>query len=93
MYFVYILTNKYNTVLYTGVTNNLEKRLYQHKEKLIDGFTKKYNINKLVYFEYTSDVLSAINREKELKKLSRVNKEKLIEKINPNWEDLSKKWY
>ena len=74
-YYVYILTNWNNKVMYVGITNNLERRLYEHKQKLIDGFTKKYNLNKLVYFEETNDVLVAIEREKEIKKWRREKKE------------------
>ena len=89
MYFVYIMSNWNNKVLYIGVTNDLIKRIYQHKNKLIEGFTKKYNINKLVYFESTEDVLSAISREKQLKGWLRKKKDNLIIKMNPKWEDLS----
>ena len=89
MYYVYILTNKTHTVLYTGVTNNLEKRVYEHKSKLVEGFTKRYNVNKLVYFETTTDVNSAIQREKQIKNLLRSKKEVLIQQINPEWKDLS----
>ena len=89
MYYVYILTNKTNRVLYVGVTNNLERRLYEHKNKMIEGFTKKYNINKLVYFETTSDINSALNREKTLKNLVRRKKEELINISNSEWKDLS----
>ena len=67
MYYVYILTNWNNKVMYVGVTNDLERRLYEHKNKLADGFTKKYNVTKLVYFDYTNDVKSAIEREKQIK--------------------------
>ena len=88
-YYVYILTNINKTVLYVGITNDLSRRVYEHKNKLIDGFTAKYNVKYLVYYEVTEDVESAILREKALKKLSRVNKNKLIEKFNPAWEDLS----
>ena len=70
-YYVYILTNKTNSVIYTGITNNLLRRLYEHKNKLLEGFTKKYNVNKLVYFEQTSDINEAIKREKTLKKWNR----------------------
>jgi len=91
-YFVYILTNKYNTVLYTGVTSNLEKRVFEHKNKLVQGFTTKYNINKLVNFEETQDVMSAIEREKQIKGWLRKKKINLIEKENPNWQDLSQDW-
>jgi putative endonuclease len=91
-YYVYILTNKSNAVLYTGVTNDLEKRIFQHKNKLIDGFTKKYNVNKLVYFDSTSDIMSAIAREKQIKGWVRKKKIDLIKSINLNFNDLSKKW-
>lgn len=83
MYYVYILTNQYNKVLYTGVTNNLERRLYEHRSKLIAGFTKRYNIDKLVYFEYTENVDSAIEREKQIKGWVRKKKNKLINSVNP----------
>ena len=78
--------------MYTGVTNNLERRLYEHKNKLIKGFTKKYNVNKLVYFEQTSYINSAIEREKQIKNYSRNKKITLIENINPDWLDLSIDW-
>jgi putative endonuclease len=91
-YYVYILTNFTNNVLYTGVTNNLERRLYEHKNKLIDGFTKKYNVNKLVYFEQTRNINSAIEREKQIKNYSRSKKISLIKNKNPNWLDLSIDW-
>ena len=93
MYFVYVLTNWSDSVLYIGVTGNLERRLYEHRNGLVDGFTKKYNVHKLVYFEYTSDVYSAISREKQLKKWSRKKKNELIERMNPEWVDLTKDWY
>ena len=88
-YSVYILTNKTNTVLYIGMTNNLERRIQEHKSRSIDGFTKKYCIDKLVYFEQTNEVLIAIAREKQLKKWSRAKKIQLIQKDNPQWLDLS----
>ena len=88
MYFVYILTNNNNKVLYVGITNDLVRRIYEHKQKIIDGFTKRYNVNKLVYFEQTSDVNSAISREKQLKSFSRDKKENLINHYNPQWNDL-----
>ncbi len=75
--------------MYIGMTNNLPRRLYEHKNKLLDGFTKKYNLNKLVYFENTSDVRTAIAREKEIKKWRREKKNKLVESLNPHWKDLS----
>jgi putative endonuclease len=79
--------------MYVGVTNNLERRMYEHKNKLINGFTKKYNINKLVYFEETSDVNSAITREKEIKKWRREKKDNLVLSSNPEWNDLSEEWH
>ena len=91
-YYVYILTNWNNEVMYVGVTNNLERRLYEHKQKLIDGFTKKYNLNKLVYFEETNSVLAAIEREKEIKKWRREKKNALVLKDNSQWKDLSDGW-
>ena len=87
-YYVYIMTNKLNTVLYIGVTDNLTRRVYEHKNKVIKGFTEKYNINKLVYFETTKNVNSAIAREKVLKRWKRDWKFSLIEEKNKNWEDL-----
>lgn len=92
-YYVYLLTTWNNKVLYTGVTNNLERRIYEHKNKLIDGFTKKYNINKLVYFEVTEDILAAIEREKQIKGWIRIKKNNLIESVNPDWRDLSNDWH
>tara|TARA_B100000315_G_scaffold82309_1_gene75440 strand:- start:664 stop:954 length:291 start_codon:yes stop_codon:yes gene_type:complete len=91
-YFVYILTNKSKT-LYTGVTNNLIRRVSEHKEKKIHGFTRKYNINKLLYYEVTNDVYAAISREKQIKGLLRSKKIALIESINPESCDLSENWY
>ena len=91
-YFVYIITNKSRT-LYTGVTNNLERRVYEHKNKLVPGFTARYNINTLVYFEETPDVLSAIAREKQIKGWLRSKKISLIEAVNPQWIDLSAEWF
>jgi putative endonuclease len=88
-YFVYILTNKSNRVLYIGVTNNLERRMYEHKNKMINGFTKQYNLTKLVYFEGTSDIKSALEREKQLKNWHRDWKKKLIQDFNLGWKDLS----
>ena len=85
---VYILTNINNTTFYIGVTSNLSKRIWEHKNKFVDGFTKKYNVDKLCYFETFSDITTAINREKELKKLRRQEKLDLIEIHNPEWIDL-----
>jgi putative endonuclease len=90
-YFVYIMASLSGT-LYTGVTNNLYKRVYQHKNDLIEGFTKKYQCHKLVYFEETNDVESAIAREKRIKGWSRKKKETLIKLTNPKWKDLSLDW-
>ena len=87
-YYVYILTNYTNTVLYTGVTNNLLRRVYEHKEKVADSFTKKYNINKLVYYEVFNDIKFAIEREKQIKGGSRKKKIELIDGFNKDWEDL-----
>ena len=91
MYYVYMMTNWNNKVLYTGVTSNLERRIYEHKNKLVKGFTAKYNVNKLVYFEYTADVTSAISREKQIKGWTRQKKNELVESLNPKWQDLSSK--
>lgn len=88
-YFVYILTNKLDNVLYIGVTNNLERRMFEHRNKMINGFTKKYNLTKLVYYEETSDIHSAIEREKQLKNWHRDWKINLIDAFNPEWKDLS----
>ena len=87
-YYVYIMTNKINTVLYTGVTSNLKKRIWEHKEKVIDGFTKNYNINKLIFFEIYNDPENAILREKKIKEGPRTKKVKLIMGINQEWKDL-----
>jgi putative endonuclease len=88
MFYVYILTNKWNRVLYTGVTNDLGRRVYEHREKMVEGFTKKYNVTKLVYYEVLSDALSAITREKLIKAGSRQKKIDMINEFNPLWEDL-----
>ena len=85
---VYILTNKHNIVLYTGVTHNLRARTVQHKEKQIPGFSKRYNLDKLVFFEFYEDIRNAIAREKQIKAGSRKAKIALIESLNPNWKDL-----
>lgn len=89
-YFVYIMASKRNGTLYIGVTNDLRRRIYEHKNELIDGFTKRYHIKNLVYYEQTTDINEAILREKRLKKWNRAWKIELIEKLNPNWEDLYK---
>jgi len=90
-YYVYILTNNNKTVLYTGVTNNLERKIYEHKNGINKGFTKKYNINNLVYYEIQNDINEAIKREKQIKAGSRKKKINLINSINPGWEDLAEK--
>ena len=89
-YYVYMMTNEYNNVLYVGVTNNLERRVYEHQSGLIEGFTQKYNVHKLVWYECCHDVKDAIAREKQLKGWVRSKKEALIRKMNPDWRDLSK---
>ena len=91
-YYVYILTNFSNKVMYIGVTNDLQRRLYEHKNKLLAGFTKQYNVHKLVYYEYTMDVNAAIAREKQLKGWNRSKKNSLVETMNPEWRDLSEDW-
>lgn len=86
--FVYIMTNYTNTTVYVGVTNNLRRRVYEHKNKTIEGFTKRYNLTKLVYYEVFDDVTMAIAREKQLKAGSRQKKNDLISEFNEKWEDL-----
>ena len=88
MYYIYIMASKRNGTLYIGVTNNLLKRVYEHKNDLVEGFTKKYGVHRLVYYEQTEDVKSAIQREKRLKKWKREWKIDLIEQMNPDWVDL-----
>jgi len=89
-YYVYIMTNERNTVLYTGITDNLYKRIYEHKNKLVEGFTKRYNIDKLVYYEIFDNPYDAISREKQIKAGSRKKKIELIKNINPEFKDLYK---
>ena len=89
MYYVYLLTNWNNKVLYTGVTNDLARRLYEHKNGLAEGFTKKYHVHKLVYFEATTDVRAAIAREKQIKGWTRKKKDARVQSGNPEWEDLA----
>ena len=86
--YIYLMTNKANTVIYTGVTSDLQKRIYEHKQKLVGGFTKKYNVNKLVYYEVFDDIESAIVREKQIKGGSRKKKIDLIRNMNPRFRDL-----
>ncbi|MAU01604.1 MAG: endonuclease [Anaerolineaceae bacterium] len=90
-YYVYIMSSKSGT-LYTGMTNNLARRVYEHKHKLTPGFTKKYNVNRLVYYEVFSQVRDAIAREKAIKGWLRQKKIALIESFNPTWSDLSEEW-
>ena len=86
--FTYLLTNKNKTVLYCGVTSHLRKRIWEHKAKIFPGFTKKYNVAHLIYFEIFPDIRSAISREKVIKKMLRLEKVQLINKSNPKWKDL-----
>ena len=88
-YYVYLLTNWNHRVMYVGVTNDLKRRLYEHKNKMMEGFSEKYNLIKLVYFEETQDVHAAIIREKEIKKWRREKKNQLVNQINPEWQDLN----
>lgn len=87
-YFVYILASKIGGTIYVGVTNDLVRRVYEHKQKFVEGFTKKYGVATLVYYEVHSDIEAAITREKQLKKWNRAWKVRLIEEANPNWDDL-----
>ncbi len=87
-YYVYIMTNDTNTVTYTGITNDLVRRIYEHREKMVEGFTRKYNIGKLVYYEVCGDIDSAISREKQIKGSSRQRKIQLVNSINKEWRDL-----
>src|SRR5919108_3418015 len=91
-YYVYIMTNKSRT-LYTGVTNNLMRRVYEHKNKLVKGFASKYNIQYLVYYESTTNVYAAIAREKQIKGWLRAKKIALVDSMNPQWKDLSEEWF
>ena len=87
-YYVYMMTNRYRNVLYTGVTNNLVRRVYEHRNHLLkDSFTARYHVTRLVYFEMTEDVRSALEREKQIKSWNRARKEALVESQNPTWED------
>lgn len=92
-YFIYIVTNKYKTVLYIGVTNALQRRVYEHENGLIPGFSKKYNCHYLVYYEHFQEIEKAIDREKEIKKWRREKKEKLINSFNSDWDFLNEKIY
>jgi putative endonuclease len=90
-YYVYLLASRIGGTLYIGVTNNLVRRVYQHREKIVEGFTKQYDVTRLVYYEVHSDVEAAITREKQMKKWNRAWKVRLIEEDNPNWDDLYKR--
>jgi len=92
-YYVYILTNRWHTVLYTGMTNSIERRVWQHKTGAIPGFTKKYNCHKLIYYEIYGEVTQAIAREKQVKPWRREKKVALIVSMNPDWNDLAADWY
>jgi len=87
-YYIYLLTNKGLNVVYTGVTSNLIRRVYEHKNKMVDGFTKKYNVDRLIYFETYSEITDAIQREKQIKGWIRKKKDELINQMNPEWRDL-----
>jgi putative endonuclease len=91
-YYVYIMSNK-SRMLYVGVTNDLERRVYEHKMKILSGFTSRYSLNKLVFYESTNDVTVAIVREKEIKGWVRRKKTALVNSMNPEWKDLSEGWY
>ena len=93
MFYVYIISNNFRNVLYIGVTRNIERRLYEHKNKLLDGFSKKYNLNVLLFYETTEYALDAIAREKQLKKWNREKKFDLIKSLNPELRDLSEDWW
>ena len=90
--FIYILTNENRSTLYIGVTNNLERRLHEHKNEVLDGFTKTYHVHTLVYVERYEHIEEAIAREKQLKRWSRKKKDILIGRVNPTWKDLAKEW-
>ena len=86
--YIYLLANKHNNVLYTGVTSDLIRRVYEHKNKLVKGFTQKYNVDRLVYYEACANIVMAIEREKQIKAWSRKKKDDLINELNPEWDDL-----
>lgn len=88
-YYVYLLTNQNGNVMYVGMTNDLTRRVYEHKLKLVKGFTERYNVQKLVYYEQTSDVHAAIAREREIKKWRREKKDALVTAMNPEWQELN----
>jgi putative endonuclease len=92
-YYVYLVTNKGGQVLYTGVTNDLQRRMWEHKNGALEGFTKRYNVGRLVYYEVFDDPEAAIAREKQIKKGPRKRKKDLIEAMNPGWQDLADDWF
>lgn len=92
-YAVYMMTNRWNNVLYTGVTNSLERRIWEHKHHAIEGFTKRYNCDRLVYIELHDRIDDAIRREKQIKSWSRAKKDALVNSMNPEWNDLAANWY
>jgi len=92
-YYVYMMTNEWRTVLYTGVTNSLQHRVWQHRNKAVEGFTKKYNCSLLVYIEIYDEIDQAIAREKQIKGWSRAKKNALVNATNPQWNDLAADWY
>jgi len=91
-YYIYFLSNNTNSVLYIGVSNNLQRRLYEHKNGFVEGFTKRYHTHRLIYFEQTNSIEVAIRREKQLKGWARKRKNQLVEQVNPKWSDLSLHW-
>lgn len=91
-FYVYMMTNRWKNVLYTGVTNDLLRRGWEHRNKVHDGFTKMYNCDRLVYFEWYQDIRQAIERETQIKKWSRAKKDALVASMNPEWRDLSEDW-
>ena len=92
-YFVYMMTNRWRNVLYTGITNSLQKRVWQHKNHAVPGFTARYNCDRLVHFETYDEVVQAIAREKQIKGWSRAKKDALVASTNPEWNDLAADWY
>jgi putative endonuclease len=93
LYYVYIMTNRHRSTLYAGLTKSLEHRIFQHKSKAIEGFTSRYHLDRLVYYEETDDTGAAIGREKQIKGWTRGKKVALIESMNPHWQDLAEGWY
>ena len=92
-YFIYMMTNRWKNVLYTGVTNSLERRVWQHKNHAVEGFTKRYNCDRLVYYELYGEISQALTREKQIKNWPRAKKNELVATLNPEWCDLAADWY